>query len=90
MEYQLKYVAKEYEHGWTVWIQRDTRKTMIGSAVKTEAEVNELVSGIKLEKEKMAVKPVSPSYEELLERVVELEKYKTTLTVLNEMVKKWS
>lgn len=55
MEYQLKFYAKEYKHGWTVWIQRNNQKFMIGSAIKTEKEVNELVENINIKKEPLSI-----------------------------------
>jgi hypothetical protein len=49
MEYNLKYITKEYPHGWSIWLERDGKKIMIGSAIKSEKEVYELINNIKLE-----------------------------------------
>ncbi|MFK3936628.1 hypothetical protein ACI2JA_03810 [Alkalihalobacillus sp. NPDC078783] len=71
MEYELKYVAKEYPHGWSLWIVRDDKKFMIGSAIKTELEMNNLISNIKLEsKERMSRE------EKLLDEIKKLKIYK--------------
>lgn len=50
MEYNLKYIAKEYAHGWSVWIERDGKKTMIGSAIKNEKDIYNLINNIAIEK----------------------------------------
>lgn len=56
MEYKLEYYAKEYKHGWTVWLTRDGQKFQLGSGIKTENEVSELVRSIGLAKEHLSVK----------------------------------
>ena len=74
MKYDLRYVAVEYKHGWSVWIQRDSQKFMIGSAIETEAEVDELARGVILtDKERYVPKE---TMKELEAKVKELEKYK--------------
>lgn len=71
MKYDLRYVAVEYKHGWSVWIQRDNQKFMIGSAIETEAEVDELVRGIKLtDKERYIPKE---TVEDLKNKIAKLE-----------------
>lgn len=50
MEYNLTFIKKKYNHGWSVWINRDGKKLMLGSAIKTEEEVYELVRNISFDK----------------------------------------
>ncbi|WEG18587.1 hypothetical protein PQ478_08895 [Alkalihalophilus pseudofirmus] len=49
MEYKLKYVIKKYDHGWSVWLQREDRKFLIGSALESEEAVSRLIKEIRLQ-----------------------------------------
>ena len=48
MDYKLLYTAKQYKHGWSVWLLRDGKKFMVASSLKNEGEVNKLLSNIEL------------------------------------------
>lgn len=78
---ELRYVVKEYKHGWSLWIQRDGRKVMIGSAIKSEDELNELVNSIGIEKEYYREK-VDLEKEQLKKKVEELQKYKEIVDLI--------
>lgn len=74
MEYDLKYVAVEYEHGWSAWLKRDGRKFLLGSAIKTEKELYDLLGEIKLE-EKTPYASME-TIDKLKDKIIELEEYK--------------
>jgi len=74
MEYKLKYIAKECKHGWSVWLKRDVKDVMIGSAIKTEEEVYALINNIPVEIE--ARYEPDKEIKNLKKKVKELKGYK--------------
>jgi len=71
MEYGLKYVAKEYKHGWSLWLERDDKKYQLGTAIKSEKDVEKLIESITLEKETLTDKD---KLDIALKKIEQLEK----------------
>lgn len=82
---ELKFVAVEYKHGWSVWVSKDGAKSMLGSAIKTEEEVQQLIGGMKLEMTRYE-KKVDVEKEKLKEQVAELEEYKFLYENLSKVI----
>lgn len=56
MEHKLKYIAREYKHGWSLWLERDGKKIQLGTAIENEQGVETIIESIVLVKESLTDK----------------------------------
>lgn len=74
MKYEnLKFVAKQYKHGWSVWIKADSKSMLIGSGIKNQIEIDKLIKNIDIELEPLLSRK---EQQKLLSEVEELRAYR--------------
>lgn len=79
----IKFVAKQYQHGWSVWIKADSKSMLLGSGIKNQNAVDTLVSNIELEKEPLLSRK---EQQRLLKEMEELRAYKEQYQILKYQV----
>lgn len=82
---ELKFLVSEHKDGWAITAVRDDKKIMIGGAIKSEAEVDALLSNILIEKEYYRDK-IDIQKLELVDQVETLKCYKTKYERLRKAV----
>lgn len=80
---KVGFVAKQYQQGWSVWVKADAKSMLIGSGIKSEQDVHNLINSMEVVKERYMSRK---EQQKLLKEVEELRAYKANIEKLKPLI----